>query len=271
MILQKAQIDFYRENGYLVINNLFDKSEIDTLQEDALKLNNMRGVSNIILEANGDVRSIFAPHTISYRYAQLYRQSRLVNPAKQLIGTDIYLYQYKLNNKKAFVGNWWEWHQDFPYWHLDDGVKLPEMISVMILLQDTTTIQGPLVFIPESHKHGIVDFEPKEHLLGLNSNTPLDLINSLTADIKYTIKKKIIKDMIEKCGFFEAIGLAGCCVFFHPNLFHASNVNISPYERNTAIITYNAVNNLPTGEEMRPDYICARDFSPILKTVNNLE
>ena len=269
MILKEEQINFYHENGYLVVNNLFSKSEIEVLNEEASKFNHLKELPNVILEKNGEVRSVFAPHKISGKYDDLYKQNRLVGPAKQLLGNDIYLYQFKLNNKKAFVGDWWEWHQDFPYWHLDDGVNLPQMISAMILLQDTTTIQGPLTFIPKSHKNGIVDFEPKEHLMAIsNSNASIDLKNSLTADLKYTIKKSIIAELINKYGVFEASGSAGSCIFFHPNLFHASNSNISPYERNTAIVTYNNINNLPKdGDIIRPDYICSRDFKQI-KNIN---
>lgn len=265
MTLKEEQINFYHENGYLVIDNLFRKSEIEILKEEASKFNHLKELPNVILEKNGDVRSVFAPHKISSQYDDLYKQNRIVNPAKQLLGGDIYLYQFKLNNKQAFVGDWWEWHQDFPYWHLDDGVDSPQMISAMILLQDTTTIQGPLIFIPKSHKHGIVDFEPKEHLMAIsNSGISTDLKNSLSADLKYTIKKNIISELINKYGFFEASGAAGSCIFFHPNLFHASNSNISPYERNTAILTYNNVNNSPMGRGLnRPDYICSRDFEPI--------
>jgi ectoine hydroxylase len=271
MILKEEQVNYYNENGYLIINNLFSKSEIDVLNEEASNFNNLKDLPNIILEKNGDVRSVFAPHKISRKYDDLYKQDRLVNPSKQLLGSDIYLYQFKLNNKKAFVGDWWEWHQDFPYWHLDDGVKLPQLISAMVLLQDTTTIQGPLTFIPKSHKNGIVDFEPKDHLTAISySNFSIDLNHSLTSDLKYTIKKNMIKELINNYGFFEASGSAGTCIFFHPNLFHASNSNISPYERNTAIMTYNNVNNLPMDRENnRPDYICSRNFESIqpLKTI----
>lgn len=266
MNLSHEQIDFYHTNGYLVIENLFTRSEIDVLQQEALLFNNHKELPNVILEKSGDVRSVFAPHTISSKYDDLFRLKRLVIPSQQLLGEEMYLYQFKLNNKKAFVGDWWEWHQDFPYWHIDDGVSTPQMISAMILLQDTTTIQGPLVFIPQSHKNGIVDFEHKAHLgdvSKLMENTNLE--NSLSADLKFTIKREIVKDLIDKYNFFEASGPAGTCIFFHPNLFHASNANISPFERNTAIVTYNALSNLPEnkGDKNRPDYVCSRDFEPI--------
>lgn len=266
MKLTQEQINFYHENGYLILDKLFDKSEIEVLANEALKFNDLKKLPNIILEENGEVRSVFAPHTLNEGYENLYLQDRLVVPSKQLLDTDIYLYQYKLNNKKAFVGDWWEWHQDFPYWHMDDGVKFPEMISAFILLQDTTTLQGPLIIIPRSHKNGIVDFEPKGHLIADENNEESNnLKSSLGADLKYTIRKRLIEELINENGFQEVVGEAGTCCFFHPNLFHASNSNISPFDRNTAIVTYNSINNLPSDTDAnRPDYVCSRDFEPIV-------
>jgi ectoine hydroxylase len=164
MILKEEQIKYYNENGYLIINNLFSKDEIDALNEESSKFQSLKDLPNVILEKNDEVRSVFAPHKLSGMYDDLYKEKRLAIPAQQLLSSDIYLHQFKLNNKRAFIGDWWEWHQDFPYWHLDDGISKPHMISAMILMQDTTTIQGPLLFIPKSHKDGIVDFEPKDHL-----------------------------------------------------------------------------------------------------------
>ncbi len=69
---------------------------------------------------------------------------------------------------------------------------------------------------------------------------------------------------MDKDGLVVFEGEVGTCVFFHPNLFHASSSNLSPYDRNTAIITYNDVNNKPDdNENNRPEYICSRDFEAI--------
>lgn len=263
MTLTQNQIDFYNKNGFLEIPNLFSNAEIEDLQKEALKFEDLKELPNVILEDNGDIRSVFAPNKLSAKYDELYRQDRIVNPAKQLIGGDLYLFQYKLNNKKSFVGDWWEWHQDFPFWHFEDGIPEPNLISVMILMQDTTSLQGPLIFIPESHKNGLVNFEPKAHYSAVPNNIE-DLKGALSADLKYTINKKAITEAVDKNGFVEAVGKAGTCFLFHPCLFHASNSNISPYERNATIITYNNMNNLPLEQEKyRPEYVSSRNFELI--------
>jgi ectoine hydroxylase len=183
-----------------------------------------------------------------------------VTPAQQLLGSPVYLYQYKLNNKKAYGGDWWEWHQDFAFWHRDDGVPLPRMVSAMILFQDTRSVQGPLLFVPGSHREGIAAFEDKRHL---HDKEP-DLMNSLNADLKYTINKTLLRKLAQDAGIASGEGPVGTCIFFHPNLFHASNSNVSPFDRYTAILTYNDVANLPEDRvNNRPEYICSRNFDPI--------
>jgi ectoine hydroxylase len=263
MKLTQNQIDFYNENGYLVIEDLISDLEIEKLQNATKKFNSKITLPNVICEDDGEIRSVFAPHVSESIFEDLYRDERLSGPAKQLIGNSVYLYQFKLNKKRALTGQMWEWHQDFPFWCFDDGVKEPKMMSVMILFQDTRMEQGPLMVVPGSHKNGIADMEHKEHLHS-KKNDEIDLLNSLNTDLKYTIKSEIVKESTKKneVVFFE--GNAGTCIFFHPNLFHASQANFSPFERDTGIVTYNDINNIPKEtENMRPDYLCSRNFESI--------
>ncbi len=262
MELKKDQINFYKEKGFIIVQSLFKEWEIENLVQATKKFEDLGSLPNIICEKNNEVRSVFAPHKYSDQFDSIFREQRLVSTAETLIGDQVYLYQFKLNNKKALKGDCWEWHQDFPYWYYDDGVKQPNMISVMILLQDTDIFQGPLLVIPGSHKNGIVEMAFKEHLQGEKKIT---LQNSLNADLKFTIKKELIHSYFEneKPSVFQ--GKKGSCLFFHPNLFHASNANLSPYDRNTAIITYNSVKNVPEFKaDSRPDYLCSRDIAPLV-------
>ena len=182
MKLTETQINDYHENGFLILDGLFSEVEIQGLRDGIQHIDD-KPTPNIIREENGAIRSVFAPQNFRNEFDWLYRQERLVTPTQQLLDDpSIYLYQYKLNNKKAFNGGMWEWHQDYPFWHIDDGVKTPEMLSVMVLLQDTDHSQGPLMFIPRSQKTGIADFQHKEHLTGEDVN----LENSLNGCLLYT-------------------------------------------------------------------------------------
>lgn len=268
MKLTEAQIKYYHTNGYLIMDSLFTQSEVEKLKS-AMESIVDRPMPNIIREENGDIRSVFAPHHFMTEYRWLYKQERLVRPAQQLLDdSSIYLYQYKLNNKKAFDGGIWEWHQDFPFWHIDDGVKEVNLLSAMVLFQDTEQVQGPLMFIPKSHKSGIATFQSKEHL----TKGAIKLENSLNGDLKFTIKSELIKNMVDLSGIKPGIDKIGTTIFFHPNVYHGSNANISPYDRNTAIMTYNVTSNLPEDrkDKNRPAYICSRNFEAIVHSSNQL-
>jgi ectoine hydroxylase len=259
MKLTNNQIQFYCQYGYLAVDNLLDKTEIQKVKNGLAKFEELKHLPNIICEDDGTIRSIFAPDKYDDIFDKIYRDERFVEPAIQLVEDEIYLYQYKLNFKKPFSRQLWEWHQDFAYWKLDDGVPKPDMISIMIYLDDARSYQGPLTIVPGSHNFDIVEFKKKEILYNGNAS----LMNSLGADLKYTVNERIIEELADRFGIEVLEQKAGTAVFFHPNLFHASNSNISPYSRDTAILTYNSINNLPKDRGRRPEYLCSTDYTPI--------
>ena len=262
-MLKQEQIESYHTNGYLVLENVFSKEEILRLNSKLDNFINHISKPNVICEDNGDIRSIFSPETQEPIFRDLIKDKRILTASEELLKSRLYLYQYKLNLKAAFVGKFWEWHQDYPYWHYDDGIKTPNMISVMVLFDDVKSYQGPLLVIPKSHMNGIADFQHKAHLENKKDN----LLNALNSDLKYTINNQLIKEYALKNSIISLEGKRGSVVFFHPNIFHASNTNVSPFTRSTAILTYNSVNNVPEKESSRPEYICYRDSNPLVAKI----
>lgn len=277
MKLTREALDFYHENGYLMIEEYFTDHEMNLLSEEFPKTID-KNSPRIILEDNGEVRSVFAPHMVNKRFENLSQLDRLVIPCEQILKSKIYLHQFKINTKKAFKGDWWEWHQDFPYWHFDDGIKEPRMVSVMIYLQDTDSSNGALLLIPGSHKPGIAKFADKailgNYTGGDNDNDGNDnapYLSSLNSNIKFTVDHHIIKDFAKEKGIVTASGKKGTTLFFDCNIFHASNNNMSPFDRDAVIITYNSVNNLPGYiEKRRPEFLVGRDYDPIEAIKNTL-
>ncbi|MFS4467933.1 phytanoyl-CoA dioxygenase family protein [Maribacter sp. 2210JD10-5] len=259
MLIEK-QIANYHQNGFLILENLLEGWEIEKLKSGLDSFKSFKEEPNVITEENGSIRSIFAPERQVAVFKDLINDARLLKSSEQLIGDDLYLYQYKLNLKEAFVGKYWEWHQDFPYWHFDDGIDKPDMISVMLLLDDVSSYQGPLLLIPNSQKNGIAQFHPKEHL----KNGKDSLLSSLTSDLKYTVHNNLVAEQAKANGIVPFEGKAGSVLFFHPNVYHASNMNVSPFERSTAILTYNSMSNAPAKKSNRPDYICYKEVEKLV-------
>ena len=269
MVLTNAQIEFYRKEGYLVIENLLDERDISLVRKRLAQFNQYQDLPSVICDDNNEIRSVFAPHLNDTVFDAFYRSARFVVPSQQLVGDDIYLYQYKLNLKKAFAGISWEWHQDFAYWQLDDGVVKPDMISLMIYLNDTRSYQGPLLVIPRSHRFDVVAFQKKK-MLDEAVPKEMDLIHSLGANLKYTVNEKMLTSLADQFGIKVLEHKAGTGIFFHPNLFHASNANISPYNRDTAILTYNSIHNLPENTN-RPSYVVCQNTQPIVPIPDTAE
>jgi ectoine hydroxylase len=67
------------------------------------------------------------------------------------------MHQFKINGKMAFEGEVWQWHQDYGTWLNDDLMPTERAMNVAIFLDDVNEHNGPLMFIPGSHRKGVVD------------------------------------------------------------------------------------------------------------------
>ncbi len=66
------------------------------------------------------------------------------------------MHQFKINAKAAFDGEVWQWHQDYGTWARDDGMPEPRAMNIAVFLDEVMPINGPLMLIPKSHKHGML-------------------------------------------------------------------------------------------------------------------
>jgi len=270
MKLSDDQISAYHENGFLLIENIFGKEEIDLALTEMDKIIGEDSPRRI-LEKTGAVRSFFCPELTNHVYKQITLSGKLVNPSRQLLGGDVYIHQSKINSKHAMVGDWWEWHQDYTFWKQDDGMPCSNVLTAMVYLNDVNEFNGPLILIPGSHKAGIVDDAANdagpqamesEWFKSYQGSTTY--MSALTANLKYTLKQTTISKWVEKRGIYSAKGPAGSVLFFHGNIFHASSNNLTPWNRHAFLVTYNSVHNtLPQQEDPRPSFLANRDFTPI--------
>ena len=74
----------------------------------------------------------------------------------QTLGGPVYLHQFKINTKNAHDGEIWHWHQDYRTWFEDDGMPEPRVINAALFLDDVTEFNGPTMFVPGTHKLGMI-------------------------------------------------------------------------------------------------------------------
>ena len=105
MQLTPAQVDEYQREGYLFFPGLFTPAEIGILNAEVPKLYAEQRPENVREKDSTAVRTNFAAHTYNDAYRRLGRHPRLIEPARQILGDDVYIHQFKINGKAAFDGD----------------------------------------------------------------------------------------------------------------------------------------------------------------------
>src|SRR5258706_16286899 len=134
MQLSPAQIESYEKDGFLLLEDCFSQQEIELVLEGVSREFEIDSPRRI-MERSGAVRSVFASHAHSELFDCLCRLRRLVEPAVQLLRSDVYTHQFKINAKAALEGDQWAWHQDFLYWHKEDGMPEPRLLTTTEFLK----------------------------------------------------------------------------------------------------------------------------------------
>ncbi len=252
MRLSATQREQFDRDGYLFFPGLFDAREIRVLLDAVPALYARREVYNVREKGSDAVRTNFAAHLYSAPFARLARHPRMVEPVEDLLGEALYMHQFKINGKQAFAGDVWQWHQDFGTWHNDDLMPTPRAMNVAIFLDEVDEFNGPLMFIPGSHKTGII---AAKHDVTTTSY-PL-----------WTVDDDLIRALVERAGgrhggIVAPKGPEGSMILFHSCLVHASTSNLSPFDRVSVYLSLCAISN-HIRRFKRPEYIAHRDFTLI--------
>ena len=270
MRLTQAQLEQYGQEGYLVMENYFSPAELELLLAE-LPCIFAEDSEKRILEKSGAVRSVFASHITNDVFKCYIRLARLIEPARQILGSEVYIHQFKINAKVALEGEQWEWHQDFLYWHKEDCMPQPRVLTVVLFIEEANEFNGPMLVIPGSHLDGMIDIGVHERHRAKTGNGDLFALSepswatTLTADLKYKIDKPILKKLVNGRSIKAITGPPGTAMFFHGNLFHASASNLSPWDRISIFASYNSVENVPRDmKNPRPLFIAERDWTPVM-------
>jgi ectoine hydroxylase len=242
MQLTKEHLKEYDEKGYLVFHDLFSKEEVAALQRDAEMLaspNRGHFDANVIEKDGKTLRAAWAPEIDSPACQAAHRLPRILGPIKQIMGDDIYLYQSRLNYKRAHTGDVFQWHQDYQSWVMD-GVANGghrDILSVLIMLDDTFDMAcGPLQFLEGTHKLGVI---------------PSVYDTETTSYALHIVTDKMVERLSKGFEKYTCLGPAGTVVIFAGNLIHGSTKNTSPQSRRNLYFAYNQQTNKPVGKAKR--------------------
>lgn len=246
MRLTEEELKRFDEDGYLFFPGKFTPEEAACLKAEAEAVYALDR-EEVWRESNGVARTAFAAHKYNEAFRRLGSHPRMIDPVTQVLDGPVYMHQYKVNAKAAFDGAVWQWHQDYGTWARDDLMPEPRAMNIALFLEDVTEFNGALMFIPRSHKAGVIEAGHDT----LTTSYPL-----------WTLDRETVTRLANEGGMVAPKGKAGSVLLFHSNLVHASPGNISPWDRTIVYLSLCHVDN-HIRQFKRDEWIAHRDFTPI--------
>ncbi len=224
-MLTANEVQQYQADGYVLKRALFTEEEVQGLIQFAKQDADMMAQITARLDAQGNETKLSLwdnpPNNLFGMFA---RSQRIVEPATQLIGEEIYHYHSKMMLKEPRTGGAWEWHQDYGYWY-NYACLRPAMISCLIALDKADRDNGCLQILPASQLLGRIDHGKVAGQTG--------------ADMER------VEVVLKQCSPLYVECDPGDVLFFHCNLLHRSDANRSSRPRWSLICCFNAKSNSP--------------------------
>lgn len=248
--------------GFHTVEGLLSPAEVQGFWQELERLSKdpqIRADERTVVEkSSAQVRSIFEVHKISEMVNELARDQRVLDRARQILGSDVYIHQSRINYMPGFKGTGFYWHSDFETWHAEDGMPAPRAVSLSIALSDNYPFNGGLMIMPGSHRT----------FVSCVGRTPEDYYKSSLQEQEIgTPSEEQLTKLAYEHGIEQFTGPAGAGLWFDSNCMHGSGNNITPYPRSNIFLVFNSVDNALTdpfgAAKPRPEFIAARDFTPL--------
>jgi ectoine hydroxylase-related dioxygenase (phytanoyl-CoA dioxygenase family) len=225
---QKAAYD---RDGYLMVKGFCSNEEINKLYKTALEDDAMRKNALDLNDLSGKKTRLslwFTPGNDVFGY--LTRCKRMVDSVADLLDNDsaVCHFHSKLMQKEPKVGGAWEWHQDYGYWYKNQFMFPDQLISVMVALTAANKANGCLQVIKGSHKLGRVNHGFSGEQVGAD--------------------KTMVENALKTMELVYCDLQPGDALFFHSNLLHRSEANLSDHPRWSIISCYSSQSNLAYNE-----------------------
>jgi len=256
------ELEVHARRGFTIMEDFISGEEVETFNREISRLTSdesIRDDERVITEkTSGQVRSVFEVQQFSAQIEALSRDPRLLDRARQLLGSEVYLHQTRVNYMPGFKGTGFYWHSDFETWHAEDGMPSPRAVSCQIALTRNYPFNGGLMVMPGSHE----TFIP-----GVGTTPENNHASSLKEQTVGVPSEEAITWMAERYGIDQFTGPAGTALWFDCNIMHGSGNNITPFPRSNIFLVFNSVENTLTdpfaAPAPRPEYIASRDFTPL--------
>lgn len=246
----------FDERGVLFFPSFFDASETEALRDEAERRRAIADPSSekVVLEPESSaIRSVFAVHRVPGPLADMPRHPKLLAIAEQILGSDAYIHQSRVNYKPGFAGKPFYWHSDFETWHQEDGMPRMRCFSCAVTLSETTEHNGPLMVFPGS----------QNVYVSCAGETPeRNFEQSLRDQTVGVPDHATLERFARDYGIESPKGPPGSVLLFECNVMHGSNGNITPLPRHNLFYVFNSIDNQLVdpfcGRLPRPEHIATR-------------
>lgn len=229
--LSAEQVAAYGHDGYVRVKNFCTPAEVDLMYRVAIQDSAMQQNAFDLNDQSGKKTKLslwFTPGNDVFGY--LARSQRMVSAVGQLLADNapVCHFHSKLMQKEPRVGGAWEWHQDYGYWYKNQFLFPDAMLSVMVALTPANKENGCLQVIKGSHKMGRLNHGFAGEQVGADMvmvNNALQTMELVYCDLE-----------------------PGEALFFHSNLLHRSEANLSDHPRWSIISCYCSQSNLAYNE-----------------------
>jgi ectoine hydroxylase len=201
---------------------------------------------------------VFQPHLLSDLIDEVIFLDTVLPVARQLLGSDVYIHQARINLMPGFTGTGFYWHSDFETWHAEDGMPLMRAVSCSIALTENYPYNGSLMVMPGSHR----TFYPCVGATPANNHA-----SSLVRQEAGVPDQATLTEAADRYGIDQVTGPAGTALWFDSNVMHGSGSNITPFPRSNIFLVFNSVENRLrdpfAAAAPRPEYLGARKVQPL--------
>jgi ectoine hydroxylase-related dioxygenase (phytanoyl-CoA dioxygenase family) len=221
MRLTQQQKDFWKENGYLAIEDVLTPDDrenlrrgVEALEARAEGLTESTDRFKLKAFDNGGrrVQQIAEPHELAAEWMLLARDARVLDIVEDLIGPNILLYYSMLMMKPPQEGFTAPWHQDMAFFTHDQA----DLLACQVYIDDSTIENGCLRIVPGSHKLGLLNHYRDGRFTGIvQGDTSAFDAQEVTVPIR-----------------------AGGIVLWHALTLHSSHANRSARPRRAIVFEY---------------------------------
>jgi phytanoyl-CoA hydroxylase len=229
-MIQKSDVEFYKEEGYLLVKGVFNMQEVEAMRESIDKI--IRRAAEAKRDDNAAWEGDYLPkeqlrklvlkgfHNVHYHdsvFLNALAHTNMVSVLNKLIGPNVQLHHSKMLVKPPEKGAAFPMHQDYPYFPHEKH----SMLAASVHLDESNEENGCLRVIPKSHKQGVLAHVGRHYLnhkeYPISSGTPCP-------------------------------AEPGDVLFFNYLTIHGSDVNKSERNRRNVLFQYRDASDFPEEE-----------------------